>query len=515
MRELLAARHVPRREYRHVTTEPKRQTVGIAAVVQVRRGSEETGAVVEPGAHRLQRKRVGAHHRVHRLDVLRVYVPADLLGESVCDVLVASALGGVGGLPRRVFTRPLPRSRPGRAQLCSKFQELVREQPLVRYPVPGHLRPSPPRLALPTRAAPVQAEQPWRGASIAPDVVGAPVEVLADDGAHGRDLNLRRRSRGRALASSGGPASRVAERAGEGVGCDGLARFDRGHRRFKDDNLAPSDGAGGHHPPIPSVPHRGARVAPRAEVEVGEVRDLCRRGVVVGPGRGGLGADRLDLGFRLDLDGVFDDGHGDPQLPAALAPLRADALRSRACVEREEGGTWFGSFGSAGSSRRVSGRVRFRKGLFVFPRDRFVSGRFRRAHRRGGAVHVDQTERIGGTYRVEARTVAPLHRRPPWTAPASATSHRTCRPLTPRGITLRDPPRLSPPTDWPRPRSPAAGPGLCLWCGDKRRGRRSPWPPRASISTSRASATRSRDLIMADDCTGARGNNTAVQGHVQ
>ena len=320
---------------------------------------------------------------------------------------------------------------------------------------------------------------------------------------------------GEPLHPPGDPHRGSQNALGEGVGCDGLARFDRGHRRFKDDNLAPSDGAGGHHPPIPSVPHRGARVAPRAEVEVGEVRDLCRRGVVVGPGRGGLGADRLDLGFRLDLDGVFDDGHDDPQLPAALAPLRADALRSRACVEREEGGTWFGSFGSAGSSRRVSGRVRFRKGLFVFPRDRFVSGRFRRAHRRGGAVHVDQTERIGGTYRVEARTVAPLHRRPPWTAPASATSHRTCRPLTPRGITLRDPPRLSPPTDWPRPRSPAAGPGLCLWCGDKRRGRRSPWPPRASISTSRASATRSRDLIMADDCTGARGNNTAVQGHVQ
>ena len=151
-------------------------------------------------------------------------------------------------------------------------------------------------------------------------------------------------------------------------------------------------------------------------------------------------------------------------MPSARAPAWTEKRRERGVSRRSR---------RAGFFRRLGGMFVGFRWLVSFRDASRARGRDEGAER----VLI---RRIDGTHRVEARTAAPSRRRPPWTAPASAAMLRACHPLAPRGITLRDPPLrpwLSPPTDWPRPRSRAAGPRLCLWCGDKRLGRS--WPPLA------------------------------------
>ena len=392
----------------------------------------------------------------------------------------------------------------------------MRQQPLVRDPPPGKLRRSSPRLAPAARSPAAPREQAGRGASNAPVgdvVVRARVRVLADDGAHGRDLNLGPAAGRRALTRRVDAAEEtvaltgrvLAESRGEGIAGDRLPRLHRRDGRLEDDALASRDCSRRHHFSVAGFARHCALIAARAKVQGGEVLGTSRRERIVegvgagrgwavgaGPGRSrgsrvGSGNSRAGffffrffrrgriLGRGCVRRGILDDGDGDPQLPAALTPLGPDALRARACVDGKGEGTRgqasIGASGFLSTSRRD---------VCWFPMDRFVPGRVARAG--GGDEGAERVliRRIDGTHRVEAQTAAPSRRRPPWTAPASAAMLRAYHPLAPRGITLRDPPPppwLSPPTDWPRPRSRAAGPRLCLWCGDKRWGRS--WPPLA------------------------------------
>ena len=268
-------------------------------MVNVRGGAEETGAVVKPGAHRLQRERVGAHRRVNRGDVLGGDVPADFPRERGGHLLVASSLRRVRRRrPRRVLAGPLPHA-PGfapvvprvRAQRRAGFEQLVRQQPLVRNSTPGELRRSSPRLAPAAAAAPRAAaprEQAGRGASnasVGDVVVRARVRVLADDGAHGRDLNLGPAARRRALPVRGVHAAEetvatdrvAAESGGENIAGHRLPRLHRRDGRLEDDALASRDGSRRHHAPVSRFARRDARVAARAEVQGGEVLRASRR----------------------------------------------------------------------------------------------------------------------------------------------------------------------------------------------------------------------------------------------
>ena len=165
----------------------------------------------------------------------------------------------------------------------------MRQQPLVRNPAPGKLRRSSPRLApaaaVPRAAAP--REQTGRGASNAPVgdvVVRARVRVLADDGAHGRDLNLRPAAPRRALPTRRVDAAEetvatvrvAAESGGEGIAGHRLPRLDRRDGRLEDDALASRDGSRRNHAPVARFARRHARVAARAKVQGGEVSRALR-----------------------------------------------------------------------------------------------------------------------------------------------------------------------------------------------------------------------------------------------